>query len=99
MVSLAANLLCNKVGVCQKGLYPATRLKCIMRPQPRGLRFSRHITLFTGGDTVGEHVYSRRGIHVDLFFRLRLGLPAASSQHLQSYGVRLWTHNSVTTRL
>jgi hypothetical protein len=24
---------CNKVGVCQKGLYPATRLRCKMRPQ------------------------------------------------------------------
>jgi putative transposase len=37
----------NKVGVCQKSLYPATRLRCKMRPQPRRRRFSRHITLLS----------------------------------------------------
>ena len=41
---------CNKVGVCQKSLYPETRLRCKMRPQPRRRHRSRHIVLYQQPD-------------------------------------------------
>ena len=44
LVCFGFDNICNKVGVCPKSLYPATRLRSKMRPQPRRRRFSRHIT-------------------------------------------------------
>jgi hypothetical protein len=44
LVCFGFDNICNKVGVCPKSLYPATRLRSKMRPQPRRGRFSRHIT-------------------------------------------------------